>query len=130
MQWLAGSRFALWWLPEARWFALPLALLGAFWCLLPRGVPGKALALLLWLPLLWPSRGLPGQGEAELVVLDVGQGLSVLVRTARHGLLRSEEHTSELQSLMRISYAVFCLKKKKDNKKEMIMNTNNTNTIK
>src|SRR3546814_7947151 len=28
---------------------------------------------------------------------------------------RSEEHTSELQSLMRISYAVFCLKKKKDN---------------
>lgn len=87
MQWLAGSRFALWWLPEARWFALPLALLGAFWCLLPRGVPGKALALLLWLPLLWPARGLPGQGEAELVVLDVGQGLSVLVRTARHSLL-------------------------------------------
>src|SRR3546814_6203196 len=30
-----------------------------------------------------------------------------------NGLLRSEEHTSELQSLMRISYAVFCLKKKK-----------------
>src|SRR3546814_1151390 len=30
-------------------------------------------------------------------------------------LLRSEEHTSELQSLMRISYAVFCLKKKKVN---------------
>src|SRR3546814_2537639 len=35
--------------------------------------------------------------------------------------LRSEEHTSELQSLMRISYAVFCLKKKKDN-------TDNTTT--
>src|SRR3546814_4360567 len=33
-------------------------------------------------------------------------------RPAFHGL-RSEEHTSELQSLMRISYAVFCLKKKK-----------------
>src|SRR3546814_5902455 len=31
-------------------------------------------------------------------------------------ILRSEEHTSELQSLMRISYAVFCLKKKKQNK--------------
>src|SRR3546814_8741459 len=31
-------------------------------------------------------------------------------------LKRSEEHTSELQSLMRISYAVFCLKKKKKNK--------------
>src|SRR3546814_5338902 len=35
-------------------------------------------------------------------------------RAARaQALLRSEEHTSELQSLMRISYAVFCLKKKK-----------------
>src|SRR3546814_2926903 len=33
--------------------------------------------------------------------------------TARHDGPRSEEHTSELQSLMRISYAVFCLKKKK-----------------
>src|SRR3546814_8419464 len=31
-------------------------------------------------------------------------------------LIRSEEHTSELKSLMRISYAVFCLKKKKHNK--------------
>src|SRR3546814_5003283 len=34
-------------------------------------------------------------------------------RDAISGLHRSEEHTSELQSLMRISYAVFCLKKKK-----------------
>src|SRR3546814_7332678 len=33
------------------------------------------------------------------------------------GTFRSEEHTSELQSLMRISYAVFCLKKKKQQKK-------------
>src|SRR3546814_3666331 len=34
--------------------------------------------------------------------------------TGRDGGTRSEEHTSELQSLMRISYAVFCLKKKKE----------------
>src|SRR3546814_6452788 len=39
---------------------------------------------------------------------------------------RSEEHTSELQSLMRISYAVFCLKKKKKTQH----NTNNTTTLK
>src|SRR3546814_2308272 len=37
----------------------------------------------------------------------------VVTRTLRLYPLRSEEHTSELQSLMRISYAVFCLKKKK-----------------
>src|SRR3546814_3878182 len=35
------------------------------------------------------------------------------IARARCGAMRSEEHTSELQSLMRISYAVFCLKKKK-----------------
>src|SRR3546814_6983015 len=34
--------------------------------------------------------------------------------------MRSEEHTSELQSLMRISYAVFCLKKKKSNQQEPV----------
>src|SRR3546814_10599803 len=41
---------------------------------------------------------------------------------------RSEEHTSELQSLMRISYAVFCLKKKKDNtsKHQKIVNNHTT----
>src|SRR3546814_6550133 len=37
---------------------------------------------------------------------------------------RSEEHTSELQSLMRISYAVFCLKKKKNNKENNLLHTN------
>src|SRR3546814_1630383 len=36
------------------------------------------------------------------------------------GVGRSEEHTSELQSLMRISYAVFCLKKKKKTKERTI----------
>src|SRR3546814_6441018 len=40
--------------------------------------------------------------------------------------LRSEEHTSELQSLMRISYAVFCLKKKKKLKKHQQTKTQHT----
>src|SRR3546814_5508569 len=39
---------------------------------------------------------------------------------------RSEEHTSELQSLMRISYAVFCLKKKKQNDKKTVEHKQNT----
>lgn len=84
---LATSDMSLWWLPEPHWLALPLAVLAAFWMLLPRGVPGKGLALLLWLPLLWPDRQLPRQGEADVLVLDVGQGLAVLVRTARHAVL-------------------------------------------
>src|SRR3546814_5927922 len=44
-----------------------------------------------------------------LYPLDESDGESLL----RHADMRSEEHTSELQSLMRIPYAVFCLKKKK-----------------
>src|SRR3546814_3857496 len=54
-------------------------------------------------------------GEAELQRLERGQRLAellALLHVARRALqARSEEHTSELQSLMRISYAVFCLKK-------------------
>src|SRR3546814_2181837 len=45
---------------------------------------------------------------------------------ADRGPRRSEEHTSELQSLMRISYAVFCLKKKQ---KQRRVQTQNTNTV-
>src|SRR3546814_2558558 len=48
-----------------------------------------------------PQRGHRRDGEGE-----------------QHGGNRSEEHTSELQSLMRISYAVFCLKKKKKTNNE------------
>src|SRR3546814_1753379 len=49
--------------------------------------------------------------------IEIGRLQSALERADRHRCgrvgVRSEEHTSELQSLMRISYAVFCLKKKK-----------------
>src|SRR3546814_1583565 len=59
---------------------------------------------------LWKTRGgdLPYHWTK---VFDRGAGDMVAFRK-RSG--RSEEHTSELQSLMRISYAVFCLKKKKN----------------
>src|SRR3546814_5340435 len=53
------------------------------------------------------------EGAAELAV---GDALEPDVLLALRHLARSEEHTSELQSLMRISYAVFCLKQKKHNK--------------
>src|SRR3546814_9103507 len=48
--------------------------------------------------------------EMERFRLQVDEALQ------QRNVYRSEEHTSELQSLMRISYAVFCLKKKKTNK--------------
>src|SRR3546814_10529786 len=65
------------------------------------------------------------QNGLRLVVASgAGGGFDGYSRVlARHyGRHRSEEHTSELQSLMRISYAVFCLKKKKQTK-HMIINS-------
>src|SRR3546814_3473099 len=49
------------------------------------------------------------EGDIDSATLTVGEGAHV----KGHISCRSEEHTSELQSLMRISYAVFCLKKQK-----------------
>src|SRR3546814_8564971 len=54
-------------------------------------------------------------------------GTTALPRTAL--TRRSEEHTSELQSLMRISYAVFCLKKKKKNNPQSTRPTHVTDLI-
>src|SRR3546814_6027950 len=58
--------------------------------------------------------GVPGvQNAHDLHVWSITSGnISCSVH-----IIRSEEHTSELQSLMRISYAVFCLKKKKNKRK-------------
>src|SRR3546814_5494632 len=52
-----------------------------------------------------------GFGEVVLTGVDVTSYGPDLPGGSSLGRLRSEEHTSELQSLMRISYAVFCLKK-------------------
>src|SRR3546814_4218619 len=59
----------------------------------------------------------PGQGE----VISGGKWGGRYNTWRKGGVERSEEHTSELQSLMRISYAVFCLKKKK--KRHQYQNT-------
>src|SRR3546814_9152444 len=52
--------------------------------------------------------------QAALEGIEAGVAVGGLAIDARGLRVRSEEHTSELQSLMRISYAVFCLKKKQN----------------
>src|SRR3546814_1679434 len=71
------------------------------------------------------SWGLPNEEivRFEAKVVDVLCELSGDC-PADGGAGRSEEHTSELQSLMRISYAVFCLKKKKQNENIRYNNSN------
>jgi len=92
---------ALWWLlewladlPISRWrapaFPLPLLVLaavGAVCLLLPRGVPGRILAVAALLPLALWSPPRPPVGGVWLDVLDVGQGLATVVRTHRHTLV-------------------------------------------
>ena len=78
---------AHWYLPEVQPHALLLALLGALWLFLPRGVPLRWFGLLLFLPLLWPPLRVPAAGAFQVWVLDVGQGLSVLLRTRDHALV-------------------------------------------
>src|SRR3546814_9058438 len=60
--------------------------------------------------------------ESASAPRNVSSDRRLRCRSACHGddCRRSEEHTSQLQSLMRISYAVFCLKKKKKNKNNSI----------
>src|SRR3546814_9467507 len=74
-----------------------------------------------------PSKPHPSMIEAAIAEAGAAPETSVMIgdtsydmamaRAAGTRAVRSEEHTSELQSLMRISYAVFCLKKKKKTQK-------------
>src|SRR3546814_4098605 len=63
--------------------------------------------------------GVQVDGDVRHVVGQRGGAL-------HRGMVRSEEHTSELQSLMRISYAVFCLKKKNNNKTNIYLSHRTT----
>src|SRR3546814_7210740 len=63
--------------------------------------------------LAWSTRSADGTGNA-LQLRQLDSGVTRVLDAQAGAVYRSEEHTSELQSLMRISYAVFCLKKQKD----------------
>src|SRR3546814_1672801 len=83
----------------------------------------RTLVLIRWIALIGQGITLAvvyfGLGYAipfvpAMAVIAASGALNVMISIARPtATWRSEEHTSELQSLMRISYAVFCLKKKK-----------------
>jgi len=85
LEWLADGPF--WQQAAPPLGASLLAGLGVLWLLLPRGFPARWLGLCLLLPaLFWPAPR-PPAGAAWVEVLDVGQGLAVVVRTAGHVLL-------------------------------------------
>src|SRR3546814_2905524 len=77
-------------------------------------VPPKAKQVILWDTEVkgFGLRIMASGIKTFVVQYRNAEGIKRRMNLGRFGVLRSEEHTSELQSLMRISYAVFCLKKK------------------
>lgn len=68
-------------------YAIPLALIGVFVLLSPRGIPARWLGLILLLPLMFVNVKRPALGEVSMTLLDVGQGLSTVIETRNHVLV-------------------------------------------
>lgn len=84
---LAGWQGAVWHQAAAAPWMSICAFVGAALLLLPRGVPGRVLGFFWMAPLLWSGQDRPAPGEAWFTLLDVGQGLSAVVRTRAHVLV-------------------------------------------
>lgn len=85
LEWLAA--WPVWQQPAPPLWASLVAVVGVLWLLLPRGFPARWLGFYLLLPaLFWPAPR-PESGKAWVDVLDVGQGMAVVVQTAGHTLL-------------------------------------------
>jgi competence protein ComEC len=74
-------------LPEPAISTMVVAVLGITLLLMPKAMPGKYLGVLFVLPLLFPQDRSPAHGDFDVTVLDVGQGLAIVVRTQDHTLL-------------------------------------------
>lgn len=93
--------YILWWflsyladIPLGQWygvkpdvFSLCLVSLGFILLLAPKGWPIKYMGLFLIIPLLAPNTHSPTEGEVEVTLLDVGQGLAAVVQTHKHALV-------------------------------------------
>ena len=86
LEWLSALPDAVWIQHAPPMWTVALALAGACWVLLPRGVPARWIGLLLCLPMLTIVPQAPPPGAARVWVLDVGQGLALTVQTHRHVL--------------------------------------------
>jgi competence protein ComEC len=84
---LAAAPAAVWQQHAPAEWTLPLALAGIAWLLLPRGAPARLQGLLLLAPMFAVRPALLPGGAVQVEVLDVGQGLAVVVRTRGHALL-------------------------------------------
>ncbi|MDH5518075.1 MAG: DNA internalization-related competence protein ComEC/Rec2 [Gammaproteobacteria bacterium] len=87
LHYLSDYEFAVWVHSEPGILTLLLAMLGLIVLFLPAGIPARMLSLFLLLPLLVSQSSVLPDNAFELHVLDVGQGLSVYIKTRHHHLL-------------------------------------------
>ncbi|OGA73377.1 MAG: DNA internalization-related competence protein ComEC/Rec2 [Betaproteobacteria bacterium RIFCSPLOWO2_12_FULL_65_14] len=87
LEWCAALPGALWQQHVPPAWSVALGLAGVAWLLAPRGVPGRACGVALMAPAFFIAPAAPVRGEAWVTTYDVGQGLAVMVRTARRTLL-------------------------------------------
>ena len=87
LEWLSGTPAAVWQQHAPPGWAIAVALAGVACLAAPRGVPGRALGFLMLLPLFVVRPPTPPPGAFAMTVLDVGQGLAIVVQTHAHALL-------------------------------------------
>ena len=87
LEFLSGWDFLLQSIPEPGLLTILTAVFGIILLLMPKALPCKVLAILWVLPLLFPKINGPDYGDYDVNVLDVGQGLSIVVRTQNRLLL-------------------------------------------
>lgn len=87
LQWLRQWPWAVAYLATPPLWAWAMALVGTLVWLMPRGWPLRWAGILLWLPLCLPKHDTLQPGQMRVTIIDVGQGLSVLVQTAQHAML-------------------------------------------
>jgi competence protein ComEC len=87
LAWLAELPNAVWQSHAPPLWTAALALLGVLWLLAPRGAPLRSAGAVMVLPMFMVLPPQPGAGELWVHLLDVGQGLATVVRTANHSLV-------------------------------------------
>jgi len=87
LDWLAETPFSIWQQHQPFVWTLLPGIPGLLLLLVPRGVPGRWLGLLLLLPAFFVQPERPGPGEVRMTLLDVGQGLATVVQTRHHVLV-------------------------------------------
>jgi competence protein ComEC len=87
LTWLQSNSLCLLQFPELSYLGYFFLVLGVLLILMPKGFPAKGLSYIFLLGVLHEKNTLPLKGEVNINIIDVGQGLSILIQTTKHNVL-------------------------------------------